>query len=136
MRQLYGRRGRQDAPINISTFSVDEEYNNNELKRSLGLMEEVKPVRSIAPGKHQLSSLLNGEFAQYSPERPRGCAFSDLVCRSRASTEGCIGGKLCSGEKKQKGGWFKIWMVASSLIIYELAAEEYCFQSCCCGKGL
>jgi hypothetical protein len=62
MRQLYGRRGKRDGPINISTFSVDEEYNNNELHRSLGLTEEVKPVRSIAPGKHQLSSLLSGKF--------------------------------------------------------------------------
>lgn len=60
MRQLYGRRGRGNAPINITNYSVDQEYNNNELSRSMGLLEEVKPVRSIAPGKHQLSSLLNG----------------------------------------------------------------------------
>src|SRR5437868_2434646 len=126
MRQLYGRRGRQDAPINISTFSVDEEYNNNELKRSLGLVEEVKPVRSIAPGKHQLSSLLNGEFAQCSLERITGYAFSDLIYRSRAGAEGCIGGKLCSGKKKQKGGWIKIWMVASN-VIYGSVAKKYCF---------
>lgn len=61
MRQLYGRRGRSNAPINITNYSVDEEYNNNEVSRSLGLLEEVKPVRAIAPGKHQLSSLLNGK---------------------------------------------------------------------------
>lgn len=61
MRQLYGRRGRSNVPINIINYSVDEEYNNNEVSRSLGLLEEVKPVRAIAPGKHQLSSLLNGK---------------------------------------------------------------------------
>jgi len=48
----------------MSTFSVDEVYNNNELKRPMGLMKEGKTVRSIAPGRHQLSSQLNSEFAQ------------------------------------------------------------------------
>ncbi|KAI5851262.1 hypothetical protein DFP73DRAFT_472445 [Morchella snyderi] len=36
MRQLYGRRGRGNAPINITNYSVDQEYNNNELSRSMG----------------------------------------------------------------------------------------------------
>ncbi|KAL7267141.1 hypothetical protein RUND412_010282 [Rhizina undulata] len=66
MRQLYGRNGRdRTVPINIATFSVDEEYKSNEEKRALGLVEEVKkPVRSIATGKHQLSSLVNAVQSQ------------------------------------------------------------------------
>jgi hypothetical protein len=62
MRQLYGRRGPGKEPIKITTFSVDEEYRQNELEKQLGLVQEVKPVRTVAPGRHQLSSLLNGEF--------------------------------------------------------------------------
>lgn len=58
MRQLYGRKGR-NAPVEIATFNVDAEYSQNATERALGLAEEVKPVRSIAPGRHQLQSLLN-----------------------------------------------------------------------------
>ncbi|CAZ80569.1 unnamed protein product [Tuber melanosporum] len=85
MRQLYGRRGRQDAPINISTFSVDEDQ----------------------------------EYCA----RETSIVFSAQCC---ASAEGRIGGKLCSGKKKQKGGWLKIWMVASG-VIYGSVAKKYCF---------
>lgn len=60
MRQLYGRRGRGKEPVILSNFSVDEEYRQNEINRALGLAEEVKTVRAIQPGKHQLKSLLNG----------------------------------------------------------------------------
>ncbi|PWW78412.1 hypothetical protein C7212DRAFT_182613 [Tuber magnatum] len=94
MRQLYGRRGRQDTPINISTFSVDEEYNNNELKRQEYCARETSIV---------------------------------FPAQCRASAEGCIGGKLCSGKKEQKGGWFKIWMVASG-VIYGSVAKKRLFS--------
>ncbi|RPB01848.1 hypothetical protein L873DRAFT_1675161 [Choiromyces venosus 120613-1] len=90
MRQLYGRRGRQDAPINISTFSVDEE----------------------------------GQACQEYRARETSVVFP---AQCRASTKGCIGGKLCSGKKKQKGGWFKIWMVVSSVIYGSVAKKKYCF---------
>ncbi|KAG0636335.1 hypothetical protein HOY80DRAFT_891535 [Tuber brumale] len=85
MRQLYGRRGRQDTPINISTFSVDEDQ----------------------------------EYCT----RETSIVFSAQCC---ASAEGRIGGKLCSGKEKQKGGWLKIWMVVSS-VIYGSVAKKYCF---------
>ncbi|KAF8250467.1 hypothetical protein K440DRAFT_618978 [Wilcoxina mikolae CBS 423.85] len=59
MRQLYGRHGPGKEPIKFATFSVDEEYKQNERDRELGLAQEVKPVRTVAPGRHQLQSLLN-----------------------------------------------------------------------------
>ncbi|KAI5778672.1 mitotic checkpoint regulator, MAD2B-interacting-domain-containing protein [Geopyxis carbonaria] len=59
MRHMYGRRGRQDQQITFANFSVDEEYRQNERDRALGLAEEVKPVRAILPGKHQLRTLLS-----------------------------------------------------------------------------
>lgn len=63
-RQLYGRRGRGKEPVNISTFSVDAEYRRNEVDKALGLVEEVKTVRAIQSGKHQLKSLLQSATSQ------------------------------------------------------------------------
>ncbi|CCX08480.1 Similar to Cell cycle control protein cwf20; acc. no. Q9USK4 [Pyronema omphalodes CBS 100304] len=59
MRQLYGRHGRGSESIKFTTFSVDDEYRQNERDRESGLAQEVKPVRTVAPGRHQLQSLLN-----------------------------------------------------------------------------
>jgi len=64
MRQLYGRNGPGREAIKVSTFSVDDEYKQNELERSLGLVQDAKPVRNIAPGRHQLQSLLNNAQSQ------------------------------------------------------------------------
>lgn len=65
MRQLIGRRGKKD-PINIVDFNVDDEYNANEARRAAGeVAPERNVVRSIAPGKHSLSSLLNGMFPDF-----------------------------------------------------------------------
>ena len=71
MRQLLGRkgRGRNHVPdiSQISTFDVNTEYASNTL---LARSEEaqrvagVNPVRSIAPGKHQLTQLLNAAQQQ------------------------------------------------------------------------
>ena len=61
MRLLYGRHGPSSEPIKFATFSVDEEYKQNEMDRESGLAQEAKPVRTVAPGRHQLQSLLNGE---------------------------------------------------------------------------
>ena len=60
MRLLYGRRGPSNEPIKFATFSVDEEYKQNEMDKESGLAQEAKPVRTVAPGRHQLQSLLNG----------------------------------------------------------------------------
>ena len=71
MRQLLGRkgRGRNNMPdiSQIVTFDVNTEYASNTL---LARSEEaqrvagVNPVRSIAPGKHQLTQLLNAAQQQ------------------------------------------------------------------------
>lgn len=64
MRQLRGRNARS-GPINIVDFNVEQEYNINEQNRALGLtLPQANPLRSIAPGKHQLSSLLNAAQSQ------------------------------------------------------------------------
>jgi hypothetical protein len=115
MRQLYGRRGPGKEPIKITTFSVDEEYRQNELEKQLGLVQEVKPVRTVAPGRHQLSSLLNGEFIF-------GLLFwrvydTDSGC-SCASTEGCVGGQFCSGEAEPEGVLVEVWMVICCAYLY------------------
>lgn len=113
MRQLYGRRGRGNGPINITNYSVEEEYNNNEVSRSMGLLEEVKPVRSIAPGKHQLSSLLNGKpftclnykILPIVPINECSLVYSCAIAKGR------VGGCFCPREKEQKRGWLQIWVV-------------------------
>ena len=61
MRLLYGRHGPSSEPVKFATFSVDEEYKQNEMDRESGLAQEAKPVRTVAPGRHQLQSLLNGK---------------------------------------------------------------------------
>ncbi|KAK6501559.1 hypothetical protein TWF481_009395 [Arthrobotrys musiformis] len=59
MRMFMGRRGR-NAEIKIMDFNVDREYEKNEAARAAGeLAPERTVVRSIKPGKHQLTSLLN-----------------------------------------------------------------------------
>lgn len=88
MRQLYGRRGPGKEPIKITTFSVDEEYRQNELEKKLGLAQEVKPVRTVAPGRHQLTSLLNVAQSQKS-------AYEDAFAR----------GKQNKKEASSKYGW-------------------------------
>lgn len=50
--------------MNISTFNVDAEYAKNEHDKALGLVEEVKTVRAIQSGKHQLKSLLQSAQSQ------------------------------------------------------------------------
>ncbi|KAK6518020.1 hypothetical protein TWF506_005185 [Arthrobotrys conoides] len=59
MRMFMGRRGR-NAEIKLVDFNVDKEYERNEAARAAGeLAPERNVVRSIKPGKHQLTSLLN-----------------------------------------------------------------------------
>jgi hypothetical protein len=84
MRQLYGRNGPGKEPIEFATFSVDEEYQKNELERSLGLAEEIKPVRAVAPGRHQLQSLLNGELHKsfLPPKQPSNDCAEQLLNRN------------------------------------------------------
>ncbi|RPA87873.1 hypothetical protein BJ508DRAFT_410556 [Ascobolus immersus RN42] len=57
MRQLRGRN--KDKDIKIINFDVDKEYQQNDRDRMLGLTEEFNPVRAVAPGRHQITSLLN-----------------------------------------------------------------------------
>ncbi|KAI5846143.1 mitotic checkpoint regulator, MAD2B-interacting-domain-containing protein [Tricharina praecox] len=78
LRQLYGRHGPGGMPVKITTFSVDEEYRQNERDMEAGLAAEVKPVRTVAPGRHQLSSLLNVAQSQKA-------ALEDSFARSKAT---------------------------------------------------
>lgn len=68
MRQLFGRdHSRGKIPTNIATFDVNTEYASNTLlaknEAAVAAMS-VNPVRSIAPGKHQLTQLLNAAQQQ------------------------------------------------------------------------
>ncbi|KAK6358276.1 hypothetical protein TWF730_007625 [Orbilia blumenaviensis] len=64
MRMFMGRRGR-NAEIKVMDFNVDQEYEKNEAARAAGeLAPERNVVRSIKPGKHQLTSLLNAAQSQ------------------------------------------------------------------------
>ncbi|EPS38158.1 hypothetical protein H072_8031 [Dactylellina haptotyla CBS 200.50] len=64
MRMFMGRRGR-NAEIKLMDFNVDQEYEKNEAARAAGeLAPEKNVVRSIKPGKHQLTSLLNAAQSQ------------------------------------------------------------------------
>ncbi|KAF3207808.1 hypothetical protein TWF106_011622 [Orbilia oligospora] len=64
MRMFMGRRGR-NAEIKLVDFNVDKEYEKNEAARAAGeLAPERNVVRSIKPGKHQLTSLLNAAQSQ------------------------------------------------------------------------
>ena len=71
MRQLLGRqhRGRNNIPdiSEIATFDVNTEYKSNTLlarSEEAQRVASVNPVRSIAPGKHQLTQLLNAAQQQ------------------------------------------------------------------------
>ncbi|KAF8415481.1 mitotic checkpoint regulator, MAD2B-interacting-domain-containing protein [Tirmania nivea] len=66
MRQLLGRKGRGQNNMpdisQIATFDVNTEYASNTLlarSEEAQRVASVNPVRSIAPGKHQLTQLLN-----------------------------------------------------------------------------
>ncbi|KAF3916090.1 hypothetical protein ABW20_dc0104374 [Dactylellina cionopaga] len=64
MRMFMGRRGRNQE-IKLMDFNVDKEYEKNEAARVAGeLAPEKNVVRSIKPGKHQLTSLLNAAQSQ------------------------------------------------------------------------
>ena len=53
------RRGRH-APIAIMDYNLEEQYRENERARASGeLSQGLAPVRSIAPGRHHISQLLN-----------------------------------------------------------------------------
>jgi len=93
----------------VTTFSVDEEYRQNERDMEAGLAAEVKPVRTVAPGRHQLSSLLNGECRSI---RDSGWGKIDSVC-SCSVTEGCVGRQLCEGQNESEGVVVEIWMVTA-----------------------
>lgn len=108
MRQLYGRKGR-NAPVEIATFNVDAEYSQNATERALGLAEEVKPVRSIAPGRHQLQSLLNG---MYALDLLHPAMRSKLTAYSGTISENSVGGQFCAGKTESQGGWIAVWLVS------------------------
>lgn len=99
-------------PVKITTFSVDEEYRQNERDMEAGLAAEVKPVRTVAPGRHQLSSLLNGECR--STHGPVGTE-TDRVC-SCSVTEGCIGRQLCEKQGDSEGVLVEVRMVMVMLV--------------------
>src|SRR5438067_12795973 len=73
MRMLLGRQSKSaNFPANIIDFNVEKEYEANEQKRLAGeLAPEKEVVRSIKPGKHQLSSLLNGMFVIFGMMRDK-----------------------------------------------------------------
>src|SRR5690606_21684507 len=66
LRQLFGRRQPHDlSSIPMATFSVDAEYARNQRAIETGAAEQpVAPVRAIAGGRHQLTSLLSNAQAQ------------------------------------------------------------------------
>ncbi|KAI9762203.1 MAG: hypothetical protein M4579_000526 [Chaenotheca gracillima] len=70
MRQLLGRKskgsGADDLPsaIQIKNFNTDAEYASNEALRAAGETVQHNPVRSIAPGKHNLRQLVNAVSTQ------------------------------------------------------------------------
>jgi hypothetical protein len=106
MRQLYGRNGPGREAIKVSTFSVDDEYKQNELERSLGLAQDVKPVRNIAPGRHQLQSLLNSECSVSSSlEAEALIANTDAQSQRTALEDSFAKGKSNRKEAGSKYGW-------------------------------
>ncbi|KAF9874050.1 hypothetical protein CkaCkLH20_08422 [Colletotrichum karsti] len=61
-RELFGRqKGGANAPTasRVINFNTDEEYKHNEELRAAGQQQIHNPVRSIAPGKHNLRQLVN-----------------------------------------------------------------------------
>ncbi len=57
-RELFGRGGPNDAGAKIVNFSMEREYEHNEALRSSGEQQAYNPVRTIAPGKHNLRQLI------------------------------------------------------------------------------
>jgi hypothetical protein len=109
MRQLYGRHGPGKEPIKFATFSVDEEYNQNERDRESGLAQEVKPVRTVAPGRHQLQSLLNGEcfltFIRIAIVILTGRFYAVAQSQRGALEESFARGKSNRKEAASRYGW-------------------------------
>ncbi|GAO48816.1 hypothetical protein SAICODRAFT_6895 [Saitoella complicata NRRL Y-17804] len=67
LEKYEGRRRKGQKPItaNIIDYNVEEQYNlNEELLRTGQLQPQTQPVRAIAPGRHQLSSLVNAAHSQ------------------------------------------------------------------------
>ncbi|KAI1435784.1 mitotic checkpoint regulator, MAD2B-interacting-domain-containing protein [Xylaria sp. CBS 124048] len=61
-RELFGRRGAPSADIaaaRVINFNTEREYAHNEVLRASGEQQVHNPVRSIAPGKHNLRQLVN-----------------------------------------------------------------------------
>ncbi|TID02765.1 hypothetical protein CH35J_004248 [Colletotrichum higginsianum] len=61
-RELFGRQKGGGAPQTASrviNFNTDQEYRHNEELRAAGQQQIHNPVRSIAPGKHNLRQLVN-----------------------------------------------------------------------------
>ncbi|KAL0931792.1 mitotic checkpoint regulator domain-containing protein [Colletotrichum truncatum] len=59
-RELFGRqKGGQQTASRVINFNTDEEYKHNEELRAAGQQQIHNPVRSIAPGKHNLRQLVN-----------------------------------------------------------------------------
>lgn len=58
-RQLLGRQRGSTSTINVVNFNTDQEYAANEILRQAGEQVQHNPVRSIAPGKHNLKQLVN-----------------------------------------------------------------------------
>ncbi|PSS12675.1 hypothetical protein M430DRAFT_126412 [Amorphotheca resinae ATCC 22711] len=64
-RQLFGRqKGGRTTATKIINFNTDEEYLHNEQLRASGEQVVHNPVRSIAPGKHNLKQLVNAVQSQ------------------------------------------------------------------------
>ncbi|KAF3356635.1 hypothetical protein VdG1_06258 [Verticillium dahliae VDG1] len=62
-RELFGRGGPSNAQgaaaTRVINFNTDQEYQHNEDLRASGQEQTHNPVRSIAPGKHNLRQLVN-----------------------------------------------------------------------------
>ncbi|KAM0334254.1 hypothetical protein ACHAQA_001276 [Verticillium albo-atrum] len=62
-RELFGRGGmtgaQGPAATRVINFNTDREYQHNEDLRAAGQEQTHQPVRSIAPGKHNLRQLVN-----------------------------------------------------------------------------
>ncbi|KAI2637432.1 hypothetical protein GGS21DRAFT_477703 [Xylaria nigripes] len=66
-RELFGRRGAPSTDIaaaRVINFDTEREYAHNEVLRANGEQQIHNPVRSIAPGKHNLRQLVNQVHTQ------------------------------------------------------------------------
>ncbi len=57
-RELFGRGGPSETGAKIVNFSMEREYEHNEALRASGEQQAYNPVRTIAPGKHNLKQLI------------------------------------------------------------------------------